>query len=73
MEERSPREIAEERTEAIAWTGSRGSLCWLFQKDCQFTVSRKFGLARLIWMIDEQADDLQEHSSIYGPKYQILV
>ena len=24
-------------------------------------------------MIDEQADDLQEHSSMYGPKYQILV
>ena len=69
MEEWSPREIAEERTEAIAWTSSRGSHCRLFQKDCKFTVSIKFGLARLIWMIDEQADDLQEHSSMYGPKY----
>ena len=38
MEERSPREIAEERTEAIAWTGLRGSHCRLLQKDCAVSV-----------------------------------
>ena len=39
------------------------------KKGMCFTVNIKFGLARLIWMIDEQADDRQEHSSMYGPKY----
>ena len=34
MEERPPREIAKERTEATARTGSRGSQCRLLQKDC---------------------------------------
>ena len=49
--------------------GFEGVTLPVIAKGLCFTFNIKFGLARLIRMMDEQADDRQQHSSMYGPKY----